>query len=258
MMKLIEINDAIYDHGRFHPKIVLTDAAPGFALALEFMCELWPEMRHLLCRWHVYEAIRRYVAKYFRHYEKGQQLPAIHRFIDAFRDVVCAPNKTQMRGLWRTLFEEGTFPEDAVEYVKREYYESPKAQKIMECYIFDAGNLNQTTTSRNEESHSAFRSNTTIIPKPTEAYILRRKHNIMWMQRLRAKVVDAVNSMYHENKTIPELRELLHKISNFALSEICRQVHQAKMQEMEGVIQNWDDEDRHCDCQTYRRYGFPC
>src|SRR5437016_2114826 len=156
--------------------------------------------------------------KYFRHYEKGQQLPAINRFVDAFRDVVCASNETQMRGLWRTLLEEGTFPEDAVEYVRREYYESSKAQKIMECYIFDAGNLNQTTTSRNEGSHSAFRSKTTIIPKPMEAYILRRKHNIMWMQRLRAKAADAVNSTYHENKAVPELRELLHKVSNFALS----------------------------------------
>ena len=64
-MKLIEINDAIFDHGRFHPKIILTDGASDFALALELMCELWPEMRHLLCRWHVYEAIRRYVTKIF-------------------------------------------------------------------------------------------------------------------------------------------------------------------------------------------------
>ena len=152
-MKLIEINDAIFDHGRFHPKVVLTDAANGFALTLETMCELWPEVRHLLCRWHVYEAIRRYVVKYFKHYEKGQQLPTINQFIDAFRDVVCALNETQMRGLWRTLFEEGTFPEDAVEYVRQEYYESLKAQKIMECYVFDAGNLNQTIMSRNPMRH---------------------------------------------------------------------------------------------------------
>jgi hypothetical protein len=179
MMKLIEINDAIFDYGRFYPKVILTDAANGFATALEIMCELWPEVRHLLCRWHVYEAIRRYVAKYFKHYEKGQQRPAINQFIDAFRDIVCAPNETQMRGLWRTLFEEGIFPEDAVEYVRREYYESLKAQKIMECYIFDMGNLNQTTTSRNEGSHAAFRSKTMVIPKPAEAYILRRKHNTM-------------------------------------------------------------------------------
>ena len=49
-MKLIEINDAIFDHGRFHSKVVLIDAANGFALALETMRELWPEVRHLLCR----------------------------------------------------------------------------------------------------------------------------------------------------------------------------------------------------------------
>ena len=158
--------------------------------------------------------------KYFKHYEKGQQLSAINRFIDAFRDVVCALNETQMRGLWRTLFEEGTFPEDAVEYVRREYYESSKAHKIMECYIFDVGNLNQTTTSRNEGSHVAFRSKTTVIPRPAEAYVLRRKHNSMWMQTLRAKAADAVNSAYHEIKAVPELRDLLHKISHFALSEI--------------------------------------
>ena len=62
-MKLIEINDAIFDHGRFHPKVVLTDAANSFALALETMRELWPEVRHLLYRWHVYEAIRQHVVK---------------------------------------------------------------------------------------------------------------------------------------------------------------------------------------------------
>jgi len=237
-MKLIEINDAIFDHGRFHPKVVLTDAANGFALALETMRELWPEVRHLLCRWHVYEAIRWHVVKYFKHYEKGQKLPTINQFIEAFRDVICAPDETQMRGLWRTLFEEGTFPEDAVEYVRREYYESSKAQKIMECYVFDAGNLHQTTTSRNEGSHAAFRSKTTVIPKLAEAYVLCRKHNTMWMQRLRAKAANAANSAYHEIKVVPELGELLHKISNFALSEIRRQVHQAKMQEMEGVIRD--------------------
>ena len=117
-MKLIEINDAIFDHGRFHPKVILTDAANGFAHALEIMCELWPEVRHLPSRWHVYEAIRRYVVKFFKHYEKGQQLPAINRFINAFKDIVCAPDKTQMRALWRTLFEEGTFAKNAVECIR--------------------------------------------------------------------------------------------------------------------------------------------
>ena len=44
-MKLIEINNAIFDHRRFHPKVVLTDAANGFALALETMGELlWLEV----------------------------------------------------------------------------------------------------------------------------------------------------------------------------------------------------------------------
>ena len=31
--------------------------------------------------------------------------------------------------------------------VKKEYYNSPKARQIMECYVFDCGNLHQTTTS---------------------------------------------------------------------------------------------------------------
>ena len=257
-IKLIKINDAIFDHGKFHPKVVLTDAAKGFAAALEIMRKVWPELIHLLCRWHVYEAIRRHVAKYFKPYEKGQQVSAINRFIDAFRDVVCAANETQMRTLWRTLFEEGTFPKDAVEYVRREYYESAKAYKIMECYIFGAGNLNQTTTSRNEGSHAAFRSKTSVIPKPAEAYILRRKHNTMWMQRLRAKAADAMNSTYHDIKAVSELRDLIYKVSHFALSQIRQQVHQAKMQEMEGVIRNWKDSDGYCYCEIYRRYELPC
>ena len=118
IVKLIEINDAIFDHRTFSLKVVLTDAALGFALALEIMSELWPAVRHLLCQWHVYEAIRQYVVKYFIRGEKGQQLLAINWFIEAFRDVVCALNETQMRALWRSLFEEGTFPEAAVVYVR--------------------------------------------------------------------------------------------------------------------------------------------
>ena len=236
MMKLIKINDALFDHGRFCPKVVFTDAAKGFAAALEIMRMLWPEVRHLLCRWHVYEAIRWYVAKHFKNYKKGQQVFAINRFIDAFRDVVSAPNETQMRALWRTLFEEGTFPKGAVEYVKRKYYESSKAHKIMECFIIEVGNLNQTTTSRNEGFHAAFRSKTTIIPKLAKAYVLRRKYNSMWMQTLSAKAANAANSVYHKIKAVPKLRNLLHKVSHFALSQIRRQVHHAKMQEIEGVI----------------------
>ena len=50
MMKLIEINDALFDHGRFRSKVIFTDAAGGFAAALEIMRKIWPEMRHLLCR----------------------------------------------------------------------------------------------------------------------------------------------------------------------------------------------------------------
>ena len=77
------------------------------------------------------------------------------------------------------------------------------------------------------------------------------------MQRLRAKAADAVNSVYHEIKIVPELRELLHKVSHFALSEIRRQVHQAKMREMKRVIRI-QVEDERCDCHTYRRYELPC
>ena len=78
------------------------------------------------------------------------------------------------------------------------------------------------------------------------------------MQRLRAKAADAANSVHHEIKVVPELRELLHKVSHFALSEIRQQVHQAKMQEIDDVIRDWKDGDGQCNCHAYRRYRLSC
>jgi hypothetical protein len=94
----------------------LTDAAKGFVQALAIMKErnLWPNIRHLLCRWHVYEAIKRYCAIYFKRFEKDKQLTEMNRFIKAFRNIVCAPTEEQMRALWETL-ERDQFPTGAVE-----------------------------------------------------------------------------------------------------------------------------------------------
>ena len=43
----------------------------------------------------------------------------------------------------------------------------------MECHVFNYGNLYQTTTSRNEGAHAAFRSNRIVIPKLAESYLCR-------------------------------------------------------------------------------------
>jgi hypothetical protein len=84
-----------------------------------------------------------------------------------------------MKTLWQSLCEGAggaLFPEQAVSYVRKEYYDSPLAQQFMECYVYDSGNLGQTTTSANEGNHYAFRTNTSIIDKPAESYKLRRIH----------------------------------------------------------------------------------
>ena len=104
-------------------------------------------MRHLLCRWHVYEAIKRHCACYFKCYERGIRQAKLNDFITAFKNVVCAPSEVQMRTLWDSAMAGSEFPEAAVQWVKKEYYNSPKARQIMECYVFDCGNLHQTTTS---------------------------------------------------------------------------------------------------------------
>ena len=61
----------------------------------------------------------------------------------------------------------------------------------MECYTYDCGNLCQTTTSRNEGSHAAYRSKASIIPKPAESYRLRRIHKNQWLRRLHNKAREA-------------------------------------------------------------------
>lgn len=60
----------------------------------------------------------------------------------------------------------------------------------MECYIYTNGNLHQTTTSRNEEMHSIYRSKMSIIQNLTESYKLHRIHKEEWMQRLRSTAME--------------------------------------------------------------------
>src|SRR5216117_1246169 len=59
----------------FVPKVILTDAAKGFVSALEIMKGngKWLDVCHLLCRWHVYEAIKWHCAQYFKCHEQGTQ-----------------------------------------------------------------------------------------------------------------------------------------------------------------------------------------
>jgi hypothetical protein len=72
----------------------------GFLSAIREMKQrYWPNIRHLVCRWHVYNAIRRKCGEYFKQYPKGQAKLELDRFITAFKQVVCAPNVEQMRAL---------------------------------------------------------------------------------------------------------------------------------------------------------------
>jgi len=167
----------------------------------------------------------------------------LSRFIEAFKDVVCAPTETQMRALWTSMFEGGPFPRESVEYLKREYYETPKARQFMECYVFDAGNLHQTTTSRNEGTHRAIRANAGIVSKMSTSYRQRRQRNIQYMQELRAKAIRSSNRLDLDIELFPELREIARKVSLFALREIRQQISQARderreMYEIPGTTVN--------------------
>ena len=81
----------------------------------------------------------------------------MNRFIEAFRNVVLAPTVRQSRALFSSMIlADDDFPKEAIEYVKKEYYESENAQMFLECYVYNCGNLHQTTTSWNEGSHAAY------------------------------------------------------------------------------------------------------
>lgn len=124
----------------------------------------------------------------------------------------------------------------------------------MECYIFDAGNLHQTTTSRNEAMHHVNRSKSSVIGKPVEAYKLRRLHKCEWIQSLRSKASMARTRIPLDMKAMPELNELAGNVSLFALNEIRKQVILAKKKALNGTLSHVDT----CDCHAFRRYGLPC
>src|SRR5947199_10874269 len=67
-----KLNECIFDRGKFTPCVVLTDMSKGFSSALSEMKKRhWPRTRHLWCRWHIYNAIKRKCGDYFKQYPKG-------------------------------------------------------------------------------------------------------------------------------------------------------------------------------------------
>jgi hypothetical protein len=182
----------------------------------------------------------------------------MNRFIAAFRNVVLAPTIAQSRALFATMIiEDDKFPNEAIEYVEKEYYRSENAQMFMECYVSNYGNLHQTTTSRNEGCHAAYRSKTTTIPKPTEAHLRRRAHRKEWITRLRGEAMRARNRIPLDVQQIPELSEIAGKVSTFALQQIRQQIMLAK-KEIEQYGQISHSATGICRCHVYVRYGLPC
>lgn len=156
----------------------------------------------------------------------------MNRFIDAFKNVVLASNQGQMHALFGSLIIDDDFLIEAIEYVHKEYYRNTEnAHKFMECWIYGCGNLHQTTISRNEGSHAAYRSKITNIPKPTEAYLYRRIHRKEWIGRLKSQAMLACNHIPLDIQEIPELREIAGVISTFAVTEIRQQILLAKKEE---------------------------
>jgi len=145
---------------------------------------------------------------------------------------------------------------EAVEYVEKEYYASPNARKFMECYVYDCGNLHQTTTSRNEGSHAAYRSKSTNVPKLAESYLQRRIHRKEWLGRLRSEAANNRDRIPLDVQNIPELKEVAGKISRFALGEVRQQIILAK-QEVEKYGQRLVRLGP-CNCHAFGRYGLPC
>src|SRR5947207_15888182 len=95
------------------------------------------------------------------------------RLIDGFRAVVLISIESQMRALWRSFEQDSKFPVEAVIFVRVQYYESSKARKIMECYMFNYDNLHQTSISRNENTHATIQRKTSILQSLVKFYQLR-------------------------------------------------------------------------------------
>jgi len=256
-----KLNECIFDRGKSTPCVVLTDMSKGFSSALEEMRKrYWPSTRHLWCRWHIYNAIKRKCGDYFKLYPKGQALMELNRFINAFKSVVCAPNEGQMKALWDSLCVGASgvqFPEQAVRYVETNYYDTPNAKRFMECYVYDSGNLGQTTTSANEGNHYAFRTNTSVIDKPTESYKLRRIHKKQLMQQLRARARTARSRIPLDIRGISELGQLIGTISIFALTQIRQQIALAKKAHLRGNFLRLL-RGSSCYCHSFMQYRLPC
>ena len=89
-----KLNECIFDRGRYSPSVVLTDMGKGFCSAIkEMQNRHWANTQHLWCRWHIYNAIKRKCADYFKQLPKGEALKELNRFIDGFKNIVCAPNE---------------------------------------------------------------------------------------------------------------------------------------------------------------------
>ena len=70
------------DNGKFAPAAVLTDMAKGFTAAFKAIKRkgIWVHTKHLWCRWHIYEAIRRSCKDWFVKLGKDQAKNEMDRY----------------------------------------------------------------------------------------------------------------------------------------------------------------------------------
>ena len=126
----------------------------------------------------------------------------------------------------------------------------------MEYYVFDSSNLHQIMTSRNEESHTIYRSKVTIIQKSMKFYKLQWIHKQQWMQCLYNKTMNVWNWIPLNIQYMSELTQFAGKVSIFALTKIKRQLIFAKKNENEGILHSWLN--LSYNCHTYNHYKLFC
>ena len=188
---------------------------------------------------------------------RGKKLEMLNRFIEAFKNVVCAPTETQMKALWWSLFEEGQFPWKSVEYLRREYYDHPElnnswsATSMMPAIYIKLQLLaRRVLTALFGLMLALFRKCRTPTSNPNYGmFNTCRNYGLRQSEEVIPPDLDI--------ELFPELRELARKVSQFALREIRQQITPAKREEANGNVRNpWNYGER-CYCHSFRRFGLP-
>lgn len=236
------------------PEVVVTDREQAVMNAVRV---IWPAAKHVLCRWHIEQAINKKAkeiyARHGRSHDADDILAATNRFLDLWKPIFHGLDHGKIKRDWldlaATFSGSGSAGGQVIQYINKTWW--PHHRKFLLPFINDYRHLGARTTGWAEGAHSRLKRQLVHRQSDITNIVGRLATHVATQQReyRAALAADGERSLI-ELCRIDFFAAVLGQISNFALRH---------------AKDEWSERHRNsttlnpdCGCAFATTMGIPC